>query len=68
MLTTLAMVRLGKVASNLMIDLNPSNEKLRDRAIRIVQEITGASRDESERALQQSGWVVNSALKTLTAK
>ena len=40
--TTLAMVRLGKVRSNLMIDLQPSNVKLRQRAMRIVRELTGA--------------------------
>jgi N-acetylmuramic acid 6-phosphate etherase len=62
MLTTLAMVRLGKVQSNLMIDLNPSNVKLRDRAIRIVQEITGASREAAEAALKKTGWVVKDAL------
>jgi N-acetylmuramic acid 6-phosphate etherase len=64
-LTTLAMVRLGKVASNLMIDLNPSNIKLRDRAIRIVQEITGGTRDQSEAALEKSGWIVKAAIKRL---
>jgi N-acetylmuramic acid 6-phosphate etherase len=64
-LTTMSMVRLGKVASNLMIDLNPSNVKLRDRAIRIVSEITDASRDHSEAALEQSGWIVKTALKKL---
>ena len=40
MFTTLAMVRLGKVRSNLMIDLNPANVKLRDRAVRIVRDLT----------------------------
>jgi N-acetylmuramic acid 6-phosphate etherase len=67
-LTTLTMVRLGKVASNLMIDLNPSNTKLRDRALRIVQEITGASRANSESALQNSNWIIKQALKTIPHK
>ncbi len=61
-LTTVAMVRMGKVASNLMIDLNPSNVKLRDRAVRIVQEITGAGREEAQARLEASGWVVKKAL------
>lgn len=61
-LTTLAMVRLGKVASNLMIDLNPSNLKLRDRAVRIVQEITGAEAGSARQALEASGWIVKDAL------
>ena len=51
-ITSLAMVQLGKVMDNLMVDLNPSNDKLRDRAVRIVMELTGASRDAASRALQ----------------
>ena len=46
-LSTLAMVRLGKVVSNLMVDLNPSNVKLRERAIRIVQELTGTTKEKA---------------------
>jgi N-acetylmuramic acid 6-phosphate etherase len=64
-LTTLTMVRLGKVVSNLMVDLNPSNVKLRDRAIRIVSEISGASREQSQGALEQSGWVIPTALRSV---
>ena len=37
MLTTLTMVQLGKVYTNLMVDMRPTNNKLRDRAVRIVQ-------------------------------
>ena len=62
LLTTLAMVRLGKVVGNLMVDLNPSNAKLRDRAARIVMELSGASRDEAEAALVASRWSVKDAL------
>jgi N-acetylmuramic acid 6-phosphate etherase len=64
-LTTLTMVRLGKVSSNLMIDLNPSNIKLRDRAIRIVQQITNTPRETAETALQKSNWIVKDALQNL---
>jgi len=64
-LTTLAMVRLGKVVENLMVDLNPSNAKLRDRAVRIVVEITRASREEAQAALVAAGWSVKDALATL---
>jgi N-acetylmuramic acid 6-phosphate etherase len=60
--TTLAMVRLGKVRSNLMIDLNPSNVKLRDRAVRIVRDLTGAAYPAAEQALQRSGWVIKKAV------
>ena len=42
LITTLALARSGKVMSNLMIDLKPSNSKLRGRAIRIVRDLTGA--------------------------
>jgi N-acetylmuramic acid 6-phosphate etherase len=65
--TTLAMVRLGKVVGNLMVDLNPSNAKLRDRAVRIIRELTGASDDAARRALVQSGWVVKTALRRITS-
>ena len=64
--TTLAMVRIGKVVSNLMVDLNPSNVKLRDRAVRIVRELTGADYDTARAALEKSGWVVKAAWKCLT--
>ena len=62
MFTTLAMVRLKKVAGNLMVDLNPSNVKLRDRAVRIVQELTGADAMRARARLERSGWVVKRAL------
>lgn len=61
MITTLAMTRAGKVISNLMVDLNPSNVKLRDRAVRILVELTGCSRDAARAALQASGWDVKAA-------
>lgn len=65
LLTTLAMVRLGKVASNLMVDVNPSNAKLRLRAVRIVRELTGADERAAEQALQKSGWVIRAACRRL---
>ncbi len=65
LLTTLTMVRLGKVMGNLMVDLNPSNVKLRDRACRIVVELTGRDYATAQRALEQSAWVVKAAIKAL---
>lgn len=62
LVTTLAMVRLGKVVGNLMVDVRPSNAKLRDRALRIVQTLTGRSRAEAQAALEASGWEVRRAL------
>lgn len=61
-ISTLAMVKLGKVVSNLMVDLNPSNLKLRDRAIRIVRELTGKDAWAAQNALEQNGWVIKQAL------
>ena len=55
-ISTAAMVRLGKTYGNLMIDVRPTNEKLRDRALRIVSEISGAPLEESLVALEASGW------------
>jgi N-acetylmuramic acid 6-phosphate etherase len=59
--TTLAMVRIGKVMSNLMIDLYPSNTKLRDRAVRIVQELRHVDYATAQNALEKSGWVIKKA-------
>lgn len=66
--TTLAMSRVGKVLSNLMIDLNPSNVKLRDRAERIISELNDVSRDDARAALEASGWIVKTAYESLLKK
>jgi N-acetylmuramic acid 6-phosphate etherase len=66
--TTLAMVKLGKVVGNLMVDLNPANAKLRDRAVRIVCELTGVQAERARVALQSSGWVVKKAIARLTKR
>ena len=55
MLSTAAMIRLGRVYKNWMVDLNMSNAKLRSRGLRILEEATGASAAEAKRALSQSG-------------
>ena len=62
MLTTLSMVQLGKVKSNLMVDVNPSNVKLRARAVRIVRELTGIDEKTALQRLNRSGWVVKKAI------
>ena len=61
MLTTVAMVRIGKVVSNLMVDVKPSNVKLRDRAARIVREIADCSDSEARSALEKTNWNVKQA-------
>ncbi len=63
--TTLAMVRMGKVQSNLMIDVAASNSKLRERAVRIVQAITGADPIAVQAALDESDWIVKKACERL---
>jgi N-acetylmuramic acid 6-phosphate etherase len=68
LLTTLAMVRLGKVTSNLMVDLDPSNSKLRDRAVRIVRALTGVKAVTAQAALEQTGWVISAASRRLGRK
>lgn len=53
-ITTLAMVRLGKVYENLMVDLRASNAKLRDRAIRIVSTLVECDRASAANLLTQA--------------
>ncbi len=62
MLSTGAMVKLGKVYGNLMVDVQPTNEKLRDRAIRIVDDITGVGRAEAAQLLEEAGGQVKTAV------
>jgi N-acetylmuramic acid 6-phosphate etherase len=64
-LTTLAMVRLGKVLGNLMIDVKATNVKLRDRATRIVRELTGADYAQAQAALQRTQWKIKEACTRL---
>ena len=68
MFTTLAMARMGKVMSNLMIDLAPTNAKLRERAVRIVREITGEQQEAARAALERCGWVIKEAVGRLRRK
>ncbi|MBX4146048.1 N-acetylmuramic acid 6-phosphate etherase [Paenibacillus sp. FSL W7-1279] len=67
MLTTTAMIRIGKVYKNLMVDLNPSNNKLVHRAKRIITLATGASEDAVEKAYHEAGAHVKTAIVMLLA-
>jgi len=62
MITTCAMTKIGNVYENLMINLRPTNDKLRDRTIRIVQEILGCDRDEAIEKLERSEWSIRQAV------
>jgi N-acetylmuramic acid 6-phosphate etherase len=62
MLTTGAMVRLGKTYGNLMVDLRATNTKLLDRSRRIVATLAGVSHDEAELLLRDCGGEVKTAI------
>lgn len=61
-LSTTVMIRLGKTFGNLMVDVQPTNEKLRHRAARIVVEVTGVTPDEARGLLEAAGYEVKTAL------
>ncbi len=62
MLSTASMIRLGKVYGNLMVDVRPTNAKLRARAVRIVAEAAAVTQEEAEATLVASGWEVKVAV------
>jgi N-acetylmuramic acid 6-phosphate etherase len=62
MLTTGAMIRIGKTYGNLMIDVQTGSAKLKDRASRIVNIITGVDYDEAEQLLKKAHWNVKAAI------
>ncbi|WP_108669705.1 N-acetylmuramic acid 6-phosphate etherase [Peribacillus acanthi] len=68
MLTTASMIRIGKVFSNLMIDVQPTNEKLRERAKLIVAEATGVSLEVASEALALFEDTKGAILYLLTGK
>ena len=61
-LSTGVMVKLGKVYGNRMVDVAVTNEKLRDRALRILQDLTPLSYEEASLLLEKSGNRVKTAL------
>ena len=64
MISTAVMVRLGHVYENMMINLRPSNVKLRDRMIRILREITELSYDRCEKLLDENEFSLHLALRS----
>lgn len=62
LLSTCAMIRLGRVRGNSMVDLNISNEKLRDRGARLVSGTLGISYDAARTALEKAEWNVRKVL------
>ena len=67
MLTTTAMIRMGKVYENMMIDLQMTNKKLVERSKRIVMTITGVNYDDASNYLQQASGHVKTALVMIKA-
>lgn len=68
MLSTGAMIKIGKTYENFMIDLMPTNEKLKDRAIRIVSEIADVNNSTALQTLLECGWSVKTAIIMLKCK
>lgn len=62
MISTATMVKLGKVYENLMVDVNASNYKLKERAKSIIMEITDISYEEAEKVLEQTNFEVKPAI------
>lgn len=67
MLSTATMVRLGKTYGNLMVDMRPTNAKLRRRAARIVAEATGQDENSALEALEKCGGETRTAIVALMA-
>ncbi|HEY3663449.1 MAG TPA: N-acetylmuramic acid 6-phosphate etherase [Chthoniobacterales bacterium] len=61
-LSTGALVQLGRVRGNLMIDLHPTNDKLRDRAARMLAELAGCDYASARQRLERHRWNVRAAL------
>lgn len=61
-ISTVLMVRTGRVHENLMVDMRATNDKLRDRAARTVSTLTGLTRDESFALLERAGGSVKVAV------
>jgi len=62
MLTTIAMIRVGKTYGNLMVDVKTGSEKLKDRACRIVSIVTGITHEEAAALLKRAKWNVKEAI------
>ncbi len=68
MLSTAAMVRLGRTRGDLMVDLRPANRKLRERAVLILCQEAKVDEAVARAALERSGWDVRRAIAELLAE
>jgi N-acetylmuramic acid 6-phosphate etherase len=64
-ISTGAMVALGKVRGNLMIDLHATSTKLRDRAVRVLAELAECDYESARNLLEANGWNLRAALEKL---
>jgi len=62
MISTAAMIKVGKAYENLMIDVHVSNEKLKERAIGIICKITGVSYEQASQRLEEANNEVKTAV------
>ena len=62
MLSTCSMVHLGNVYENMMVNLKPSNDKLRERMVRIVSDVREVELTEARRLLEENGWSIREIL------
>lgn len=68
MLSTGSMIKIGKTYENFMIDLKATNEKLKDRAIRIVAQIAEVSHSEALSTLLKCDWEIKTSIISLIKK
>ena len=68
MLTTASMIRIGKVYQNLMIDVKPTNKKLKERAIGIVTKIVKAPKDKVKQLLEENEYKIKHVILMLKYK
>lgn len=66
MITTTSMIKLGKVYGNLMIDVMPTNDKLRARAISILVKVTGITEEDAKERIEKYGNVKKALFATLS--
>jgi N-acetylmuramic acid 6-phosphate etherase len=62
MLTTIAMIKIGKTYGNLMVDVKTGSDKLKDRALRILGMVTGLDYEEAGQLLRRARWNVKAAI------
>ncbi len=68
MLSTGVMVRLGKTYGNLMVDLQVTNDKLRKRAVRLVEQTCALEENQAQALLESCSWQVKTAIAAFYLK